>query len=67
MAFWAHLLGFFQVQGLLLGSSRSGFGAHAVGPSTAGELLSSVTVALHHEAARVHLQGIKRIKKQAIN
>ena len=47
MAFWAHLLGFFQVQRLLLGSSRSGFGTPAVGPSTAGVLLPSVTVALH--------------------
>lgn len=60
MAFRAHFLGLFKVQGLLLGngSSRSGFGGHAVSPGGAGKLLPSFTVVLHGESARVHLQTI---------
>lgn len=60
VAFWAHLLGFFQVQGLLLGnsSSRSGFRACAVRPSRAGKLLPGITMAMHGKAARVHLHTI---------
>ena len=64
MAFRAHFLGFFQVQGLLLGkgSSRSGFEGHAVSAGRAGELLPGFTVAVRGEAARVHLQTILAVK-----
>ena len=63
MTFRAHLLGFFQMQGLLLGnsSSRSGFGAKAVRPCRAGKLLRSFTGAVRCEAARIHLQTILEI------
>lgn len=63
MAFRAHFLGFFQMQGLLLGkgSSRSGLAGHAVSPGRAGKLLPGFTLAVHGEAARVHLQTILKV------